>query len=174
MKRPATPISEDIGLGCFPFARRYLGNHFCFLFLRVLRCFSSPGCLLISYLFRDGYAFITKHGFPHSDIPGSMLTYSSPRHFGVRSVLHRLLAPRHPPCALCILTFVLLLLFFRCIYFSLSSFQGAMLHKIGGAKRDRTADLLLARQALSQLSYSPMALNEKKFFYNIKKLFFQN
>ena len=26
----------------------------------------------------------------------------------------------------------------------------------GGAKRDRTADLLLARQALSQLSYTPM------------------
>ncbi len=31
------------GLGLFPFARHYLGNHFCFLFLRVLRCFSSPG-----------------------------------------------------------------------------------------------------------------------------------
>ena len=27
--------------------------------------------------------------------------------------------------------------------------------KNGGAKRDRTADLLRARQALSQLSYSP-------------------
>ena len=27
---------------------------------------------------------------------------------------------------------------------------------IGGAKQDRTADLLRARQALSQLSYSPM------------------
>ena len=26
-----------------PFARRYSGNHCCFLFLRVLRCFSSPG-----------------------------------------------------------------------------------------------------------------------------------
>ena len=31
------------GLGYSPFARHYLGNHFCFLFLRVLRCFSSPG-----------------------------------------------------------------------------------------------------------------------------------
>ena len=28
----------------------------------------------------------------------------------------------------------------------------------GGAKRDRTADLLRARQALSQLSYGPIAL----------------
>ena len=31
------------GLGSFPFARHYLGNHCYFLFLRVLRCFSSPG-----------------------------------------------------------------------------------------------------------------------------------
>ena len=29
------------------------------------------------------------------------------------------------------------------------------LEKFGGAKRDRTADLLRARQALSQLSYGP-------------------
>ena len=28
--------------------------------------------------------------------------------------------------------------------------------KSGGAKQDRTADLLRARQALSQLSYSPI------------------
>ena len=31
------------GLGCAPFARHYWGYHCCFLFLRVLRCFSSPG-----------------------------------------------------------------------------------------------------------------------------------
>ena len=30
------------GLGCSPFARHYWGNHSYFLFLRVLRCFSSP------------------------------------------------------------------------------------------------------------------------------------
>ena len=28
--------------------------------------------------------------------------------------------------------------------------------KVGGAMRDRTADLLRARQALSQLSYNPV------------------
>ena len=45
---PATLISLnrraacDMSLGYSPFARRYLGNHCCFLFLRVLRCFSSP------------------------------------------------------------------------------------------------------------------------------------
>ena len=31
------------GLGFAPFARRYWGYHFCFLFLPVLRCFSSRG-----------------------------------------------------------------------------------------------------------------------------------
>ena len=31
------------GLGSSDFARHYFRNHFCFLFLRVLRCFSSPG-----------------------------------------------------------------------------------------------------------------------------------
>ena len=30
----------------------------------------------------------------------------------------------------------------------------------GGAMRDRTADLLRARQALSQLSYSPLSLTD--------------
>ena len=38
-----TPDCSQSGLGSFPFARRYLGNHCCFLFLRLLRCFSSPG-----------------------------------------------------------------------------------------------------------------------------------
>ena len=31
------------GLGCSAFARRYSRNHSCFLLLRLIRCFSSPG-----------------------------------------------------------------------------------------------------------------------------------
>ena len=38
-----TPPRTRAGLGSFPFARRYSGNRCFFLFLRVLRCFSSPG-----------------------------------------------------------------------------------------------------------------------------------
>ena len=34
---------NKIGLGCSHFAHRYSGNRCCFLFLRVIRCFSSPG-----------------------------------------------------------------------------------------------------------------------------------
>ena len=37
------PCRDRGGLGCCAFARHYLRNHFCFLFLRLLRCFSSPG-----------------------------------------------------------------------------------------------------------------------------------
>ena len=40
-----TPKCTHFGLGSSAFARRYLRNHFCFLFLRLLRCFSSPGSL---------------------------------------------------------------------------------------------------------------------------------
>ena len=39
-----TPWCTHQGLGSSGFARRYSRNHFCFLFLRLLRCFSSPGC----------------------------------------------------------------------------------------------------------------------------------
>ena len=39
---PTTPKRMHFGLGSSPVARRYWGNHVCFLFLRVLRCFSSP------------------------------------------------------------------------------------------------------------------------------------
>src|SRR5690606_2759994 len=35
------------GLGSFPFARHYLGNHCYFLLLRLLRCFSSARSLLV-------------------------------------------------------------------------------------------------------------------------------
>ena len=43
-------------------------------------------------------------GFPHSDISGSQLICSSPKLFAACHVLHRLLMPRHPPCALFRLT----------------------------------------------------------------------
>ena len=37
------PHRRGNGLGFSPFVRHYLGNHGCFLFLRLLRCFTSPG-----------------------------------------------------------------------------------------------------------------------------------
>ena len=40
-----TPLCTHNGLASFHFARRYSGNRCFFLFLRLLRCFSSPGSL---------------------------------------------------------------------------------------------------------------------------------
>ena len=40
-----TPECTHSGLGSFHFARRYFENRVFFLFLRLLRCFSSPGSL---------------------------------------------------------------------------------------------------------------------------------
>ena len=39
-------------------------------------------------------------GFPHSEISGSRDICSSPKLFAAYHVFHRLLVPRHPPCAL--------------------------------------------------------------------------
>ena len=109
------------GLGSSPFARRYSGNHSYFPFLRVLRCFSSPGfaALLCCPVSIPG-------GFPHSDIGGSLHAYCSPPHFAVCCVLLRLSVPRHPPYALfsftlllCLFTFCL----FRCCFLVFSTFS---------------------------------------------------
>ena len=45
VRNPGCPKTS--GLASSHFARRYFGNHFCFPFLRLLRCFSSPGSLHI-------------------------------------------------------------------------------------------------------------------------------
>ena len=47
-------------------------------------------------------------GFPHSDISGSSDICSSPKLFAAYHVFHRLLVPRHPPCALSSITNFLL------------------------------------------------------------------
>src|SRR3954451_16146570 len=43
---------------------------------------------------------MTPAGFPHSEIPGSQLGCQLPGLIAGSYVLHRLLVPRHPPCAL--------------------------------------------------------------------------
>ena len=57
------------GLGCSAFARRYSRNRGCFLFLRVLRCFSSPGWPPPTYGFsrritRDEARWVAPFGNP--------------------------------------------------------------------------------------------------------------
>ena len=47
-------VSHVHGLASSDFARHYSRNHCCFLFLRVLRCFTSPSSLHTPYIFRRG------------------------------------------------------------------------------------------------------------------------
>ena len=112
-------------------------------------------------------------GFPHSDICGSRDICSSPQLFAAYHVLHRLLVPRHSPCALSCLTFftsltsnvvAILHFFFVCCsmcFFLFDSFFTCSVFKVlmsvtfvtdSGDCEIRTRDPLLARQVLSQLS----------------------
>ena len=71
-----------------------------FLFLEVLRCFSSlrsPSVRLPIYI---GIAALQTAGLSHSEIRGSQDICSYPRLIAAYHVLHRLREPRHPPCAL--------------------------------------------------------------------------
>ena len=98
--RNACRLSHACGLASSPFAHHYSGNRGCFLFLRVLRCFTSPRYHPLPYAFRQGRRPITAAGFPHSETPGSQPGCRLPGLIAGSSVLHRLLVPRHPPCAL--------------------------------------------------------------------------
>ena len=102
---PTTPgDARDVpGLGSCAFARHYLRNRFYFLFLRVLRCFSSPGSPR-AWL---GVG-IAPDGFPHSDIRGSQGICPSPRLFAAYHVLLRLREPQASPVRPCSLSLFLL------------------------------------------------------------------
>ena len=64
-------VSRARGLASSPFAHHYSGNRGCFLFLRVLRCFTSPRYHHPPYVFRRGRHPMTGARFPHSETPGS-------------------------------------------------------------------------------------------------------
>ena len=95
---PTTPgDARDIpGLGYCAFARHYLRNRFYFLFLRVLRCFSSPGSLWsmapVSGSLPTGFPIRTSAGHrafaPHRGFSQLVTSF-------IASESHR-----HPPCAL--------------------------------------------------------------------------
>ena len=95
--------------GLFPFRSPLLGEYLRFLFLRVLRCFTSPGLASIAYEFSHGSYGITHKGLPHSEISGSKSVCDSPKRIAACRVLHRLLTPSHPPQTLRSLTLCLAL-----------------------------------------------------------------
>ena len=86
---------NKVGLGYAAFAHHYSRYHCCFLFLPLLRCFSSGGSPPHSRM-----TGLQPAGLPHSDIRGSKPICGYPRLFAACHVLRRLREPRHPPCAL--------------------------------------------------------------------------
>src|SRR5690242_13331517 len=88
------------GLASSAFARHYSRNHFCFLFLRVLRCFTSPRSPPTPIYSVPGDTTSLVPGFPIRTSSDPRSVDNSPRHIAASHVLHRLPVPRHPPCAL--------------------------------------------------------------------------
>ena len=89
-----TAVLTRIRFRLFPFRSPLLRESLRFLFLGLLRCFTSPGSS------RFAGDWTAPAGLPHSETSGSRNACFSPELFAACCVLHRLMAPRHPPCAL--------------------------------------------------------------------------
>ena len=68
MHSPTTPLPYRQRFGLIPFRSPLLRESF--LFLRLLRCFSSPRSLCYSMCSSNSARALTPGGFPHSDILG--------------------------------------------------------------------------------------------------------
>ena len=173
------------GLGSFPFARRYSGNRCFFLFLRVLRCFSSPGSLHtpMDSVHDDRSSSCRVPPFRHPRLNGYLLLPAAFRSLSRLSsalsakasalcpILLDLSFPHHV-ASWCgrfyFFDFIEICKSFlfddlRLDVFLICSFQGTYLFVIkkiflmtNGDGEIRTLDPLLARQVLSQLSYTPI------------------
>jgi hypothetical protein len=133
--------------------------------------FQFPSLASGTYVFSDGSRGFAAGGCPIRKSPGQSLLGGSPELIAACHVLHRLLTPGHPPCALVRLTTTQRMKEFRTAhsesvvkergrdasrpiqknFITPSLFE----RKVGGGERDRTDGLLVANQALSQLSYTP-------------------
>ena len=72
------------------------------------KMFKFRRCLPVYLYSRFQYTVTEVHsaGFPHSEIHGSKVAFTSPWLIADRCVLHRLQVPRHSPCALFSLTII--------------------------------------------------------------------
>ena len=84
----------------FRFRSPLLTESLRFLFLGLLRCFTSPRLASLDYQFIQRYWPVKASGLSHSEIHGSEPACGFPWLIATCYVLLRLLAPRHPPFAL--------------------------------------------------------------------------
>ena len=93
---PTTPMDpETHGFGLFRVRSPLLTESLiCFLFLQVLRWFTSLSLPRSTYVFSRKILRFLRREFPHSEIPGSTLVCNSPRLIAAYHVLHRLPSPQ--------------------------------------------------------------------------------
>ena len=104
-----TEVTTHTGLtslrfGLFPFRSPLLGESLLISFPAGTEMFHFPPFTAATYVFSCRRQRMTAGEFPHSEIPGSKPACGSPRLIAAYRVLHRLSAPRHPPCTLSSLT----------------------------------------------------------------------
>ena len=92
-RAPTTPPASW-WFGLFRFRSPLLTESLSLSFPPVTEMFHFTGCRDVSAM----YSQRLEQVLPHSGYP---IVYRSPRLIAVSHVLHRLLAPRHPLCALC-------------------------------------------------------------------------
>ena len=169
---PYNPAVQARRFGLFRVRSPLLTESLLFSFPAGTEMVHFPALSSTAYVFSRRCPGITPGGFPHSEIFGSTLVCSLPKLIAACRVLHRLLAPRHPPYALSSLTILgnwstakirsidatgspqsdqrprhcVITESYRLWSIQLSNTNS------GGEYRARTGDLLVANQALSQLS----------------------
>ena len=94
---PQPPGNKFPGFGLFRFRSPLLTESLRFLFLGLLRCFTSPRLASLDYSFIQRYLVLDQMGCPIRKSAGQSLLNGSPQLIAICYVLHRLLAPRHPP-----------------------------------------------------------------------------
>jgi hypothetical protein len=105
-RRNARMLSRARGLGWIRFRSPLLTESRLIFLPRATKMFQFTHLPHTSYGLACVSSGMTLKGFPHSDISGSKDVCSYPKLFAAYHVLHRLFAPRHPPCALCSLTII--------------------------------------------------------------------
>ena len=104
-KRERTHAIGLFGLGCSQFARHYYGNRMTLYVPQGTEMFHFPWLASPAYTFNRRLSAMKRIGLPHSGTSVSKPADGSTELFAICCALHRLHAPRHPPCALRLLDY---------------------------------------------------------------------
>ncbi len=104
LTRSYNPGMQAPRFGLFRFRSPLLSESLLIYFPPGTEMVHFPGLARTRLCIQRAVIWFYQIGFPHSDIPGSRPVCGFPRLFAAYHVLHRLLAPRHPPYALSSLT----------------------------------------------------------------------